>query len=395
MNIRLSPDSIAALQKFRSLVVNLFPPNWQYLEGEIPWEEVKIILNHAKSRDKEVNFLLESLRGHLLGDLRKHLFPNDFVFTEPPVVASRLNKLKFAFLLIAGTIFAIAEGFDGIASILGLFAHIPGWGIFLAGAAFSILGVIIFYGFDLVEIAKNLGVKFKDAPKLMNAICLQAEEVETLVSLLRIHALEGSSQDLEVWHDIKMVLIVRHEQLQKVTEEYRQVVKRPVLQIAKYGMAFFSGVLFFGGGFFAGQSFALYLGGMFVSGLSSTFWPIILVAAVVGIFAFGVYWFVERPGLDSLIGRICGVDGEQLDSLESKVKKIESDLGRLQITMDDALARKIVLADCRALDTEEALARQGLIMEAMDERFSFFHPPPWQKKVIEGDEVSYMPLPVS
>ena len=123
----------------------------------LDWLEKK----HQINNDDEF-FLIAFLQASLLKDL------NDSLNLSAPKKdktkkVSLSKKAKFGLLAIAGTIYFGCEGFDGITAILGAFSSIPNIAFFAVGTLFSILSVIVFYSFDLVEISKNLGVKFSDA----------------------------------------------------------------------------------------------------------------------------------------------------------------------------------------------------------------------------------------
>ncbi len=83
--------------------------------------------------------------------------------TPPPVTWNR--QLQFTLLAAAGTLLAACEGFDGITTILSA-CMFPPYMVFMAGLAFAALSVVVFYGFNLVQVSKNLGVTLKENPKI-------------------------------------------------------------------------------------------------------------------------------------------------------------------------------------------------------------------------------------
>ena len=85
----------------------------------------------------------------------------------------------------------------------------------------------------------------------------------------------------------------------------------------------FIGLVFFSGGFFTGQSLALALLGLFCASISASFWPILLVSIAVGLAALSVYWFVERPELEKLVGRWFGRDPEKIELLQDDSDRYE------------------------------------------------------------------------
>lgn len=121
----------------------------------------------------------------LLRDLSTSLNGSDEeikpVEKEPPVS----NKLKFWLLAIAGTLLAACEGFDSITTMMAVLPF-PAWVVLCAGILFSALSVVVFYGFDLVQVSQNLEIKLTDTPKLLDLYLLQMEEIKAIRKKLTI-----------------------------------------------------------------------------------------------------------------------------------------------------------------------------------------------------------------
>lgn len=100
------------------------------------------------------------MRASLLKDLHKSLNPGQV--EEETQKGGMTAKTKYALLALAGTVYFGCEGFDGITAMLGAFSSIPTIALFVAGTLFSVLSMVVFYSFDLVEISKNLGIKSTD-----------------------------------------------------------------------------------------------------------------------------------------------------------------------------------------------------------------------------------------
>ena len=101
------------------------------------------------------------------------------------------------------------------------------------------------------------------------------------------------------------------------------------MQVAKIVVSSLAGLLFFGSGFFAGQSVALFVAGLFIPVVLPTFWPVVLFSVVVGLAAFNLYWYVEQEGFKRLVSGWFGLDEDKIEelcdksSLDKEEKKLE------------------------------------------------------------------------
>ena len=109
-------------------------------------------------------------------------------------------------------------------------------------------------------------------------------------------------------------------------------LNNPYLKAAKLVTASVAGVLFFGGGFFAGESLALAIAGLFVVPALVPLWLVFVASTTVGLSAFSIYWFVERPGLENLVGRWMALDKDKIDAFagDDVVTKQKQDLHILE-----------------------------------------------------------------
>ncbi|WP_051555220.1 hypothetical protein [Legionella fairfieldensis] len=294
--------------------------------------------NSNQKIDNKTRYILESLYTSLLVDLRNSLSIQIKDETTGKTT-NGFSKLKFILLAIAGTIFCGCEGFDGITAMLGVFS-LPVIATFAAGILFSALSIMVFYAFDLVAISNYLGVALKKTPEIVDIYLEQVKEIESLrITYDKRYTTHDCRQLKE---DIALIreLIRRYNDLDKVRNTLTELKENKSLKVAKYATAAIAGVIFFSGGFFAGQTVALAIAGLFfASAIVPTFWPVVLVSVLVGLAAFSVYWFVERPGIENLIGRFMGLDQEKIDKFcsDKKVEVQKDRLGTLLTNMEHFL----------------------------------------------------------
>lgn len=307
----------------------------------------------------QARFLRESLRAVFLRDLHYYLLTADEKKNQQDKkTAGWLNRLLYALLAIAGTLFAICGGFDGVSSLLFLFTGVPYWLIFVVGFAFSAFSVAVFYGFDLVTISTNLDVEFTHARHLLDVLVEQAERIQQLRKQInRRYKRAKNSAELQKLQAILSMLIIRYDDLDEARKAYTIELNKSYLNVLKLAVGTIAGVLFFSYGFFSGQSMALAFVGLLGISTVSAFWPITIFGFAIGIAALSVYWFVERPGLENLVGRWLGLDKNKIEILagseivvkqKRKLLELKGEIDNLQCKP----ARRLTLNSRRHPDVE-------------------------------------------
>lgn len=337
--IKLSPDTIKIIEQLETVEQKaknkLILPKLLSENEEQPYmklSQLKTWMRRTQKADKNSRFLLESLYVAFLADLNSHLPAESEEESEKKKI-SWASRLKFGLLLIAGTIYFGCEGFDGVTTLLGSFS-IPSIAILAVGLSFSILSIIVFYAFDIMAISYNLGISIKSAPKIVDIYLKEVELSMSIRKKIDNNYLEAESKqkDLQNYLSIIALLRKRDKDLDRARNELKRRNNNPFLKGLKLLTASIIGIIFFSGGFFAGQTVAMAIAILFIPTVASTFWPIVVAAILVGLASFAVYWFVERPGIDNLIGRILGLDKEKIDQFsdETNVASEKKELDRLE-----------------------------------------------------------------
>lgn len=314
--VTFSQSTKTAIQRLQPFLQDETLTSWNN-QGAV---EVSDLINWLESNNKvcqkNTRFLQASLQGTLFNDLNQALIPEPqqrFETADPK--APWYRKLQFGVLGVLGTLLAVCDGFDGIASLLGLFSSVPLYGILLAGSAFSALSVVVFYGFDLVAIANTLGVKLSQTRAMLDVWLDNMKAIKQLRKTIdQRYRQENSLHELRLMQTITGLLIRYDESLNEARGVYQQALNAPYLNVLKRTTALISGGLFLSGGFFSGQSLALILGTAFLStALSPMAWPVLVTGILAGLAAFSTYWFLERPGLENLVGRWFGLDQDKIE----------------------------------------------------------------------------------
>ncbi|MCW8408793.1 hypothetical protein OQJ13_07395 [Legionella sp. PATHC035] len=339
--------------------------------------------NKSKTDQQKVEFILVSLRKELLHDLFAAMKGDDIKLPQEEKNESVTEKIKFALLTAAGILVAACQGFDGIVTMLGIF-ELSSSVILGAGFVFSILSVIVFCGFDLVKVSNALGVKLSEAYKLLDAYLSQLQMIKSIRKKIEGYDFsdsELSPSDLQQLEKIISMLQTRFKSLTEASKQFEQALHSDDMQMAKTLISGASAVLFLGGGFFAGQSVALFISSLFVNPIIHTFWPVIIFSTLVGIAAFSLYWYVERPGLNKLMSSWFGLNEEHVQKLcdQDLIIKETKKLANLEKKIINASRLADRLAQlggpfCRS-DNELTAERAVINIKASTNYYSFLKSP--------------------
>lgn len=295
-------------------------------------DELVMPENVSKENEKKIEFLLVSLRAELLRDLLSFMGVNDPKVRKLEDNSTWTDKLKFGLLTAAGVLVAGCQGFDSITTMMSLLT-LPSIVILLTGLVFSVFSIAFFCGFDLVRVSNGLGVRLGDVSKLLEYYLLQLETIKAIRRKIATYNLaELAEEDLQQLEIILSMLQERFNVLTQSSKQFEIALNSKKMQIAKTLASGVAGLLFFGGGFFAGQSVALFVCGLFMASVTPAFWPVIVFSAVVGLAALSIYWYVERAGLKKLISGWFGLDEDDVAKLcdEKLLAKEEKKLENLK-----------------------------------------------------------------
>ncbi|ARB92501.1 hypothetical protein [Legionella longbeachae] len=285
----------------------------------IAWLSTDPIRSFGKSKNRQkIEIILVSLQTALLRDLSLSMQGEyEKVERKGNNDSSRMSKIKFFFLTSAGILVTACQGFDGVVTMLSVFAMSPS--ILLGiGFAFILLSVIVFFGVDLVKVSNALGVKLSEY-KLLDAYLLQLQRIKAIRKKINDYTLVAMSQ--EDLQQLELVLSMLHKRLKFLavaSKQFEEALNNKNVQMIKTVISGVSALFFFGGGFFAGQSVALFISSLVLDSALPTFWPVIVFSALVGLAALSIYWYVERPELEKLVTNWFGLNEEKVQQLCDK-----------------------------------------------------------------------------
>lgn len=262
--------------------------------------------------------MLTQLHAELLNDLVNSFDTNDSANHKSANPVSWFAKLKYIALACAGLLLAAAQGFDGITTLLGVLPF-PPIIILLAGIGFSALSMVLFYSCELAHISAICGVPFTGAAQLLDAYFVQLTSIKGIRKKLSTYIFSRyPNEDLLVLKDLLEVLQKRILAVGQASQQFNQALNNNKVAAAKLFVSTMVGLLFFGGGFFAGQSVAMFIGSLFIASMLPTFWPVILFSTLVGLAALSLYWYVELADVKKLVSSWFGLDEDKIEKLCNK-----------------------------------------------------------------------------
>ena len=220
-------------------------------------------------------------------------------------------------LCIAGGLYALCSGFDGMASVLSLV--VPQ----------LYLGFVVFLG--VLSALSALGIFIaRDKPAIMESIGLSHNPYHNLVDeyiySLQIYnssqfqsKVQKNEQGTEFNNEKKIAEIL--SAIFENKEELNTKVKNSwFVQIKANVVMFIGGVLFFSDGFFVGENVAMFLGTL----LSTNSFGLTLgISLLMGLFALAAYWYVERSSLrDYLYDNVSTDECLRKDAAETNTKNL-------------------------------------------------------------------------
>ncbi|WP_058534442.1 hypothetical protein [Legionella saoudiensis] len=328
---------------------------------------------------QEMEFLLLSLRTELLHDLCLAMNGDLNIANKAKNNLSWPNTVKLGLLTTAGILVAACEGFDCVVTIMSIFA-LPSALILASGFIFSTLSIIAFCGLELAKLSESLDIKLTEAYKLLDVYLQQYDEIKNIrKKIAKYSFLRLPEDELHQLEQIITLLEQRFTQLRTAGNQFEEVLHCGQMHSAKVALSTISAALLFGGSFCAAQTASLCLFGLIMTTVTPASLPVLLCSTLVGLAALSLYWYVEFPGLQSVVGSWLGLDEAKITALcdYDSLKREQEKLGNLKEHIHEAADAKQQLAMLKQnTETEEQV-------KASTNRYSFIK----NRQPIERDTV--------
>ncbi|HAF88132.1 MAG: hypothetical protein CMF38_05305 [Legionellaceae bacterium] len=292
--------------------------------NQISSTSLKQYMAREDAIDERYYFLREQLHLRLLTDLKHKLMPHSALL--PSITTPTLGaKIKFFLIALAGLIFFSCEGFDGITAILSV-TSLPLAVTFAVGTLFAILSIGLFCLLDLVDISRALNLSRSDSARVVMIYEQEIWSIKALLSHLQHHILDEDLTAIRCHQETLKMLKEKHAALAFFRQKLEKTLHNPWLKVAKTTFSIINALIFFSGGFYAGQTVALSITGLIgLSALGVTAPFVLGVSIAVSIAALSIYWYVERPALNNLVENIMNFDREEIETLiaPEAVKEVE------------------------------------------------------------------------
>ncbi|MFT4058833.1 MAG: hypothetical protein QM652_04710 [Legionella sp.] len=305
----------AACDPIESEVLLISSP--QDIERFFYWlDNNKSILLSIKSKKelKKIEFIKTCLCTELLHDLHLSLLGDNTVAIKEEN-SSLDTKLKLVLLIAAGALVAACEGFDSIVTMLSVFS-LPAAILFTLGVLFALLSVLAYCGLDLMQISNALGVRLGNAHQVLDVYIQQLEEVKQLRRIIDNYDLSKLSlEELNTLQAIMAMLQNCYHKLVGASEQFQEVLENDRLYLTKLVVSAIASSIFYGGGFCAGQTMALYVCGLFMTTITPASAPVLLFSMLVGFAAFSLYWCTDIPSISEFMGNWFGLSEKKINTI--------------------------------------------------------------------------------
>ncbi|MFY7698248.1 MAG: hypothetical protein ACOVQX_05500 [Legionella sp.] len=334
--IAISDRTQQLIEQINAAELGNYSPFLTYSGNQIEQLKIIRIMSYHDNFSHEMRFLFESLRAALLDDWHKSFLSEEERRQKESAEETNWSSQLLIFMLAcAGTLVAICEGFDSVTTIFSMFNAVPVVVVGATGVLFSLLSIVVFYGFDLIAIYNNLGVHTSTSPQLIDVFVEQLDHINSLKSMInRCYLKAKTIEKLQEYKYIVEVLVSRYHAIAQTRETYREQLNNPWLYMTKLLVTVLTGMLFFGTGFYLGQSISMAVVGLLIPMVSTTMLSVVLSSFTVACASFSLYWYVERPGLESLVDRWYGLDQETIDKLINETECGVEHLSLLLSQMD-------------------------------------------------------------
>lgn len=336
------------------------------LNDLLPWLQQ---LKKPEDVDAKDKLNLEALYAAVLKDIHQQLLIRNSKNTEAEEKkqAGQWGKIaKFSALVSVAFLYFGSVGFGEILSITDLFVSLPGLVVLLSALAFSVLSIIVFCIFDLADIAESLGLESKLASQLIDEYLNQMQSMKGIREQIEKQSRgDKSKANLEEYIAFLKSLQERQKALQAAGQRLKEGLNRPLLRVAKLLTIGVVGILVLTSGFFGGQSVAVFLGSFIVaSAVAPTFWPIILVSAIVAVAALVFYLCCQRQMIEKFVSRwVFGLDNDKVERL-SDMDELDGEAREFDRVIEVLEQEQIALAEQEAAQAKmEALESKIRLLE--------------------------------
>lgn len=256
----LTPHSIACYRQFKTKLLNTQPKSAslffddidaEILQGHIASQKLLQWLMTSIPLEQHVDIAYQACVVSLLMDIRAALAQPLHEPSLPEVISP--EKKSSNKLLIAGLIFAVIEGFDVMASILGLIPSLSSLTILFWGAISAVLTMLIYHGIGLLMNAGFLTQPLKILSRLMHLQDETLTQVKSIRKLLQQHLdLHPSAQTLACFEQMNQVLLHEANQVVQKRAKFAEQWESSQWFWLKNLVLFMMFLILFSGGFCTG-----------------------------------------------------------------------------------------------------------------------------------------------
>lgn len=251
---------------------------------------------------------------HLLCDAEQHFIPVPQKQRSKWSPAKKmLRRFGFFCVVLAGTIGVVCEAMDGVSSIVGLIGLDP-LTVLIIAASIMLLAIALFVINSLPDLAKMLRLDVQFSANLDEEQYTLQKQFGSLLDTITENKALNDTQ----WRAFMTSVHARIGQLQNELEHHTPRWWHRIIANAFPAIAV---LISFCGGFCAGQTLALLVGGFFAASLTPLHLPILLACVFAGLVTSLAFGLSQYANIRAQIMRSFGFDEEKHDALAVKRNK--------------------------------------------------------------------------
>jgi hypothetical protein len=251
------------------------------------------------------------------------------VSTPDNQLSSALKWFVYRILCLAGAIYAVCSGFDGMITVLEILCPHLYIGLMVTfGVVSALSGLGIFIARDKPSIAQELAIKESSKCSDLDEYLFLLQQYLHLKKTMMLKLVQNSDQggDSKLKEDIITFLNQQHE-FEKLQAIYQDVISIQEQRVNSWEVflesqlvLLIAAVLFFSDGFFVGEAIGNFLSSfLHINPVFFTFGMALLLACC----ALASYCFVERPTLKEYLE---GTLFTKQSIFQTKGKELSADL---------------------------------------------------------------------
>lgn len=328
------PDKVAATIKNIQTTLDINAINFHHLNCLLRCK-LDDIEGHSQ------RLAMSTLQASLIQDISSSLSGYQSEPISLPPKGNTKSLVQFIGVSLAGIIFVACEGFDAVATVMQLI-HLPISMILGASCIIAFAAALIFTSFETNDIAKQLGIKRREAMQAINTQLKQVKALKRATTAILFQASKNmSAQDCMDYIALIHLLRKKKLNLENNAKKIHKSLDSKRSKITHVVTSTLEGFIFLSAGFCTAQTVSSVIATFIVGASISLVNPYILAACcAIALISLGFYLCSERISLKRLINKKFGLDRKKIKKFVSQTCDKNNELDHLLDHAENALIQR-------------------------------------------------------